>query len=564
MTSLSHVHSPSDIPLQDETLGQCFDRVTELHAGREAVVFLAQGVRWTYARLREEVDRVAAGLLRLGLRPGDRVGIWSPNRFEWILTQFATAKVGLIQVNINPAYRAAELAHALVSVGCRALVCAPRFKNSDYLGIVRELAPELAGSRPGQLCAARLPGLQMVIPLDDASGSVDTTGCIPFAELRQPCAAEELAAMQTVAAGCRPDDPINIQFTSGTTGLPKGATLSHFNILNNALIVGRQIRFGPDETLCLALPLYHCFGMVLGSLMVLANGARIVYPGESFDPGTALAAIGSEACTAFYGVPTMFIAALEHPDFDSTDLASLRTGIMGGAPCPEAVMRRVMTDMHIPEITIAFGMTETSPASFQTSADDSLARRVSTVGTLLPHAEARIADAEGHPLPRGTPGEVLVRGYLVMKGYWGDDAATATAIDADGWMHTGDIGVLDDTGYLSVVGRIKDVVIRGGENIFPREVEEFLFGHEAVEQVAVFGVPDERMGEELCAWIRLREGRVVSEAEIRAYCQERIARFKIPRYIRFVETFPMTVTGKIQKFVMRKEMAEALKPPASA
>jgi fatty-acyl-CoA synthase len=466
--------------------------------------------------------------------------------------QFATARAGLILVNINPAYRSHELEYALNAVECKALVLARAFKTSDYLGMLRELAPELDASAPGELRAAKLPALRHVIVLGDEPAP----GCRRFDDLARDDA-DALARVDAVQARINPRDPINIQFTSGTTGSPKGATLTHRNILNNGWFVGECMRFDEHDRLCIPVPFYHCFGMVLGNLACVTHGACMVVPGEGFDPLLTLQTVQAERCTALHGVPTMFIAVLGHPRFGEFDLSTLRTGIMAGAPCPIEVMKRVTAQMHMAEVTIAYGMTETSPVSFQTTPDDPVERRVDSVGRIHPHLEVRIADLEGRTLPRGETGELLTRGYSVMRGYWGDPTRTAEVL-VDGWMHTGDLATIDADGYCRIVGRLKDMLIRGGENVYPREIEEFLFTHPAVAEVQVFGVPDEKFGEEVCAWVRLSEGAQCGEADLRAFCQGRIAHYKIPRYIVFVDAFPMTITGKAQKFLMREEMARRL------
>lgn len=546
----SYVHGARDVELIGQTVGASFDQTVARWGDRPGLIVRQQGVRWSYRELAQRVDALAAGLLELGLEPGDRVGIWSPNNAEWVLTQFATAKAGLILVNINPAYRLAELEYALNKVGCRALITATAFKTSDYIGMVNTLAPELAAARPGRLRAARLPELEMVVQI----GASSAPGAIPFESVR----AQNPARLAELAQILQFDDAINIQFTSGTTGAPKGATLTHHNILNNGFFIGEAMRLTPDDKLCIPVPLYHCFGMVLGNLACTTNGTAMVYPGEGFDPLAVLETVAEERCSGLHGVPTMFIAEMEHPEFNRFDLSSLRTGIMAGAPCPIEVMRRAIRSMHLNEITIAYGMTETSPVSFQTSVDDPLERRVSTVGRVHPHLEVKIVDANGRIVPRGTPGELCTRGYSVMLGYWDDDARTAEAIDRARWMHTGDLATIDEEGYCQIVGRIKDMVIRGGENVYPREIEEFLYRHPRIEDVQVFGVPDAKYGEELCAWIKLRGGETLSEEEVRAFCRDQIAHYKIPRYIRFVDSFPMTVTGKVQKFIMRERMQAEL------
>ncbi|MBL8470639.1 MAG: AMP-binding protein [Rhodocyclaceae bacterium] len=554
METLSYVHGASDAALIGQTIGQYFDAACERHAAREALVVRHQNVRLTYAELRSRVDALACGLMRLGLKPGARIGIWSQNNMEWALTQFATAKAGLVLVNINPAYRRSELEYALNKVGCSALIMSPAFKTSDYIAILGELAPELATSQPGALQAKRLQALRWVIRL----GSERTPGMLNFDDLMAPAAPGELQALEALGEGLQFDEAVNIQFTSGTTGAPKGATLSHHNILNNGHFVGSAIALAAGDRLCIPVPLYHCFGMVMGNLGCLTHGATMVYPGEAFDPLATLETLAAERCTACYGVPTMFIAMLDHPRFEEFDLASLRTGIMAGSPCPVEVMRRVIAKMHMSQVTIAYGMTETSPVSFQSGTNDPLDRRVSTVGRVQPHCEVKIVDFAGRVVPRGTPGELCTRGYSVMLGYWDDPDKTREAVDAAGWMHTGDLATIDAEGYCNIVGRIKDMVIRGGENIYPREIEEFLYGHPAVQDVQVVGVPDSKYGEELCALIILRAGARLTAAEVQDYCRAQIAHYKVPRYIKFVESFPMTVTGKIQKFQIREQLKREL------
>jgi fatty-acyl-CoA synthase len=550
----SYVHGASTQALLGDTIGRAFDAACAAHAGRDALVVRHQDIRWRYAELKQRVDALACALMRLGLAPGDRIGIWAPNCAEWTLTQFASAKLGLVLVNINPAYRRSELEYALVKVGCRALVAAPSFKGSDYLQMLFDLAPELAACPFGALRAERLPALQFVIRL----GTESTPGMLNFDTLLAGPAADELALLGRVGETLQFDDPINIQFTSGTTGHPKGATLSHHNILNNGWFVGEAIHLAAGERLCIPVPLYHCFGMVMGNLGALTHGATMVYPSEAFDAGATLAALSEERCSAVYGVPTMFIAQLDHPDFARHDLSSLRTGIMAGSPCPIEVMRRVVDKMHLPEVTIAYGMTETSPVSFQSAVDDPLERRVSTVGRVQPHCEVKIVDEAGRIVPRGSAGELCTRGYSVMLGYWDDEAKTREAIDDAGWMHTGDLATIDADGYCNIVGRLKDMVIRGGENLYPREIEEFLYRHPKVQDVQVIGVPDAKYGEELCACVIVRAGETLHANELRAFCEGQIARHKIPRHIRFVDGFPMTVTGKIQKFRMREQMKAEL------
>jgi len=550
----SYVHGASTVPLIGQTIGAYFDEAVARWADELALVVRQQQVRWTYAELARRVDDLAAGLLALGLKPSDRVGIWSPNNAEWAITQFAAAKAGLILVNINPAYRLAELEYALNKVECKALITADSFKASDYVGMLRELAPELDRSAPGALSAKRLPSLSAVIRI----GADERPGMFRFDDVMGAGNERHLRQLREIGPRLQFDDPINIQFTSGTTGAPKGATLTHHNILNNGYFIGEAQRLSPKDRVAIPVPLYHCFGMVLGNLACITHGSAMVYPSEGFEPLAVLEAVEAERCTTLYGVPTMFIAELSHPDFKRFDLKSLRTGIMAGSPCPIEVMRRCVTEMNMSEVTIAYGMTETSPVSFQTSWDDPLERRVSTVGRIHPHVEVKIIDAEGRIVPPGTPGELCTRGYSVMLGYWGDEERTAEAIDRGRWMHTGDLATLDEEGYCNIVGRLKDMVIRGGENVYPREIEEFLYRHPKIADVQVIGVPDVKYGEELCAWVKLRPGEQANAEEIRTFCQGQIAHYKIPRYIRFVDAFPMTVTGKVQKFMMRAEMMRDL------
>lgn len=552
----SHVIGASQPPLLEETVGQLLARIAARWPDRPALVVPAQGVRMSYAELDRAVTRLAAGLLALGLELGDRIGIWSLNRSEWVLMQFATARAGLILVNINPAYRSHELEYALTQVGCKALVLARHFKTSDYPAILRELAPELDHAVPGRLQAARLPALRHVILLDDAPALPGTELFGPIAACDEPAALQRVQALQ---ATLDRNDAVNIQFTSGTTGTPKGATLTHRNIVNNGYFIGECMRLSEQDRLCIPVPFYHCFGMVLGNMACLTHGSCMVVPGEGFDPLLTLQTVQDERCTALHGVPTMFIAELEHPRFAEFDLTSLRTGIMAGSTCPIEVMKKVVNLMHMDQVTIAYGMTETSPVSFQTTPDDPLDRRVDSVGRIHPHVEVRLVDGEGNVVPRGAVGELQTRGYSVMKGYWNDPVRTAEAIDADGWMHTGDLATIDEEGYCRIVGRLKDMLIRGGENIYPREIEEFLHTHPAVADVQVFGVPDEKFGEEVCAWVRLAEGKSCTAQDIRDFCRGAIAYYKVPRYVEFVKEFPMTITGKVQKFVMREAMGERLR-----
>lgn len=555
---LSLVTGATDVPLSDQTIAELLAATAAAHPDAEAVVFREQGIRWTWRQFSEQVDRLATGLLARGIARGDRVGIWSPNRQEWLVTQFATARIGAILVNINPAYRLAELEYALNKAGVRMLITAARFKSSNYIEMLQKLAPELADSQPGALRAARLPTLQWVVRM----GEEDTAGMLRYAEL---LSRPDTGALDAAGSALGPHDPINIQFTSGTTGNPKGATLTHHNVVNNGRFVAMAMRLTDRDSLCIPVPLYHCFGMVLSVLACVSVGARMIFPGEAFDPLATMQAVHEERCTALHGVPTMFIAQLDHPEFARFDFTSLRTGIMAGAPCPIEVMKRVIKDMHMAEVTIAYGMTETSPVSFQSATDDPLEKRVATVGRVQPHLQCKIVDETGQVVPVGATGELCTRGYSVMLGYWEDEARTRETI-RDGWMHTGDLATIDEQGYCNIVGRVKDMVIRGGENLYPREIEEFLFRHPKVQAVQVFGVPDPKYGEELCAWIVLKPGQSATEDEIREFCRDQIAHYKIPRYVRFVDDMPMTVTGKVQKFVMRETMIRelGLEPAATA
>jgi fatty-acyl-CoA synthase len=527
--ALSYSQGLGTTPLLGETIGANFDRAVATFPDRDALVSRHQDVRLTYGELGENVDRTAAALAGLGLGKGDRVGIWAPNCAEWVHVQFATAKLGIILVNINPAYRTTELAYALRQSGCKALVAAPEFKTSDYRAMVAEVRDDL-------------PDLEHVFFLGQ---EVHELLAAADGEVEWP----ELDF----------DEPINIQYTSGTTGWPKGATLSHHNILNNGFIVGEFCRYTEEDRVCIPVPFYHCFGMVMGNLGCVTHGACMVVPAPAFEPGATLAAVAEERCTSLYGVPTMFIAELEHPDFDSFDLSSLRTGIMAGSPCPEEVMRKVIGRMNMEGVTICYGMTETSPVSTQTTAEDELERRVGTVGRVHPHVEVKVIDPEtGHTVQRGEPGELLTRGYSVMLGYWEDPERTTEAIDAARWMHTGDLARMDDEGYVKIVGRSKDMIIRGGENVYPREIEEFLYSHDAISDASVYGVPDPRYGEAVMVSVILREGASLTEDELREYCDGKIAHYKVPRYVDFVGEFPMTVTGKVQKFKMRDAAVEEL------
>jgi fatty-acyl-CoA synthase len=549
----SHVIGPKSPELWRRTIPDVVASTVAAFGDREAAVFVEQDVRWNWTALAAQIDALAAGLHGLGLCTGDRVGIWSPNRYEWLLTQFATARLGLVLVTINPAYRLAEVEYVLNKVGCAALVTATNFKTSDYTGMLQSLAPELTTCAPGALDAAKLPALKTIIQM----GADPVPGMFGFDEIMAR-GRETAVDLDAISAKLDPDDAVNIQFTSGTTGAPKGATLTHTNIVNNGrYVVGAQ-RFTEADRLCIPVPLYHCFGMVMGTLGCATTGAAMIFAAEGFDPDSTLKALSDEKCTAVYGVPTMFVAMLDHPDLSSFDLSTLRTGIMAGAPCPIEVMKRCVSDMHLDEITIAYGMTETSPVSFQTATDDPLDKRVSTVGRIQPHVECKVIDETGATVPPGVQGELCTRGYSVMKGYWGDEERTAESIDADGWMHSGDLATLDEEGYCNITGRVKDMLIRGGENVYPREIEEYLYRHPAVQQVQVFGVPDAKYGEEICAWIVLKADAAATEDEIKEFCRGQIAHYKVPRYVRFRDELPMTVTGKAQKFRMRDAMAEEL------
>jgi fatty-acyl-CoA synthase len=542
---LSYAHGASSTPLLGETIGANLERSAERVPDRLALIARHQGLRMTYAQFNEEVDRVARALLAAELEPGERVGIWSPNRAEWALVQYATAKAGVILVNINPAYRTHELAFVVRQSGCRMLIAAPSFKTSDYVAMVDEVRGEL-------------PDLERVVFFDSDS----------WDELLAGADDVSAGALAERAAGLDFSDPINIQYTSGTTGFPKGATLSHHNILNNGFFVGEGCGLTEDDLICVPVPYYHCFGMVMGNLAATSHGACIVLPADAFEPGAVLDAVQAERCSVLYGVPTMFIAELGHPDFESYDLSSLRTGIMAGSPCPIEVMKKVIERMHMSEVTICYGMTETSPVSTQTGAADDLEHRTETVGRVHPHVEIRVAgvggDMEGRTLARGEPGEFQTRGYSVMLGYWQEPEKTAEAIDAARWMHTGDQAVMTDDGYVKIVGRIKDMIIRGGENVYPREIEEFLYTHPDIADVQVVGVPDERFGEEVCAWVIPREGATVDADEVRAFCAGRIAHYKVPRYVRETGEFPMTVTGKVRKVELRERAIEELDLQAAA
>jgi fatty-acyl-CoA synthase len=552
---LSEGMGTCDVPLLDETIGQALERTAREHPTREALVVRHQDIRWNYAEYLREVDRLATGLLALGVEPGDRVGIWSPNRVEWCLTQFATARIGAIMVCINPAYRVHELEYVLNKVQCRVLITAESFKTSEYLAMLQQLAPELSEASAGsQLRSQKLPRLEIVIRM----GEEASEGMLNFSEVCQLGGTEEQRRLAQIGANLAPDDAINIQFTSGTTGNPKGATLSHRNILNNGKVVGDGMLLSENDRLCIPVPLYHCFGMVMGNLACITHASAAVFPDEAFDPITTLETVEKEACTALHGVPTMFIAQLDHPEFSRFNLSSLRTGIMAGAPCPIEVMNKVIGAMHMQDILIAYGQTELSPVNHMTTVDDPVEKRVATVGRPGPHLQVRITDQDNQLVPLGERGEICTRGYSVMKGYWDDPEQTAQTIDSDGWLHSGDLGVMDEDGFVEVVGRIKDMIIRGGENIYPRELEEFFYTHPAIQEVQVFGVPDEKYGEQVCAWIKLHDKAVLDAAGVKEFCRDRIAHFKVPALIRFVDEYPMTVTGKIQKFKMRDHMIAQL------
>jgi fatty-acyl-CoA synthase len=535
MAELSYVHGASDKPLLGEPIFTNLRRTAARFPDREALVVTQQGYRATYAELVEQCEQVARGLLARGVKKGDRVGIWSPNRYEWVIVQYATAAMGAILVNINPAYRTHELEYALNQSGITFLILAAAFRQTDY----RAMLAEVKG---------RCPALREALVLEDG-----------WDALQRDAAKVSAEQLREIEATLQFDDPINIQYTSGTTGFPKGATLTHHNILNNGFFIGETLKYGDSDRVCIPVPFYHCFGMVLGNLACTTHGATMVVPAEAFDPVLTMQTVQAERCTSLYGVPTMFIAELEHPRFKDFDFSSLRTGIMAGSPCPVEVMKKVQTVMHIPEMTIAYGMTETSPVSTQCTTDDPLERRVSTVGRVHPHVEIKIVDPEsGAVVPRGTPGELCSRGYMVMLGYWNNEEATRQAIDAARWMHTGDLATMDADGYVNIVGRIKDMIIRGGENVYPREVEEFLYTHPDISDVQVIGVPSEKYGEEIMAWVKPREGATVTGDELAAWCKGKIATYKIPRHWKFVDSFPMTVTGKIQKFKMREQAVEEL------
>ena len=558
-SQLSYTRGSQDKTLLAHTIGEAFDQTVARYPDGEALVVRHQALRYTWRQLAEAVDLHARALLALGLKAGDRLGVWAPNCAQWCISQFASAKIGVILVNINPAYRSSELEYVLKQSGCQWLVCAAAFKTSDYHAMVQALAPELAEQSIGQLHSERLPLLRGVISLDAQPPS----GFLPWSQLAALGAAvlpEQLVERQ---ASLHHDDPVNIQYTSGTTGFPKGATLSHHNILNNGYMVGESLGLTASDRLVIPVPLYHCFGMVMGNLGCMTHGSTMIYPNDAFDPLLTLRTVAEEKATALYGVPTMFIAMLDPPQRGDFDLSSLRTGIMAGATCPIEVMRRVINEMHMAEVQIAYGMTETSPVSLQTGPSDELELRVTTVGRTQPQLESKIVDEAGNIVARGTIGELCTRGYSVMLGYWDNPSGTADAIDQDGWMHTGDLATMNEQGYVCIVGRNKDMIIRGGENIYPRELEEFFFTHPAVADVQVIGIPCSRYGEEIVAWIKFHPGHSATEQALQAWCKERIAHFKTPRHFKFAEEFPMTVTGKIQKFRMREISIEELREKES-
>tara|TARA_R110002095_G_scaffold13454_7_gene17588 strand:+ start:5053 stop:6756 length:1704 start_codon:yes stop_codon:yes gene_type:complete len=550
----SYTSATSSTPLLGETIGDMFDRIATQYADNDALISIHQGIRWNYRELQQQVTTCAKALMAIGVSKGDRVGIWSPNMAQWCVTQFATAKIGAILVNINPAYRQHELEYALNQSECSFLIAADQFKSSNYTAMLNKLAPELKDSVPGQLISPALPYMKGLITLSETA----VPGMLSWQQLQDKASQIDSAALAERQSGLQFDDPINIQYTSGTTGFPKGATLSHHNILNNGFFVTESQRFTDQDRMVIPVPLYHCFGMVMGNLGCVSHGATMIYPSDAFEPESVLKTVAEERATALYGVPTMFIAMLEHPTFADYDLGSLRTGVMAGATCPIEVMKKVIDKMHMSEVQIAYGMTETSPVSTQTSADAPLDKRVSTVGRTQPHLESKIIDPQGKIVVRGEIGELCTRGYSVMLGYWKNEDATLKAIDSNGWMHTEDLATMDEDGYISIIGRSKDMVIRGGENVYPREIEEFLYSHPLISDAQVTGVPDPKFGEELVAWVILKPGETLTADELRAFCRDKIAYYKVPKYIKFTDAFPMTVTGKIQKFKMRETSIDEL------
>ena len=550
----SYLCGQANEPLLYETIGACVERIAATYPDKEALVVRHQNIRWTFSEYKSRIDALAAGLVSLGVEPGDRVGIWSPNRVEWCLTQFATAKIGAIMVCINPAYRPYELEYALNKVKCQTIITAAQFKTSEYLQMLQEMAPELATCEPGELKSIRLPHLTTVIRMGDAV----SPGMFNFDKVCEMGEDTHYDRMAEIAPTLQADDAINIQFTSGTTGSPKGATLSHFNILNNGLQVGAGMRFTSEDRLCIPVPLYHCFGMVMGNLTCMTHGACAVFPDEGFDPDVVLRTVVEEKCTALHGVPTMFVAETDLPNVAEYELSTLRTGVMAGAPCPLELMHQVIDKLNMSEITIMYGQTETSPVNHMTDIDAPAEKRCGTVGRVGPYQEIKIIDESGRVVPLGDKGELCCRGYSVMQGYWDDKARTDETIDATGWLHSGDLAEMDEEGYVQIVGRIKDMIIRGGENVYPREVEEFLYTHPDIQEVQVFGIPDERYGEIVCAWVQLKQNATLNEEGVKSFCRDQITHFKVPSLVRFVDEFPMTVTGKIQKFKMRETMIEQL------
>ena len=550
----SYLCGQANEPLLYETIGACVERIAATYPDKEALVVRHQNIRWTFSEYKSRIDALAAGLVSLGVEPGDRVGIWSPNRVEWCLTQFATAKIGAIMVCINPAYRPYELEYALNKVKCQTIITAAQFKTSEYLRMLQEMAPELATCEPGELKSIKLPHLTTVIRMGDAV----SPGMFNFDKVCEMGEDTHYDRMAEIAPTLQADDAINIQFTSGTTGSPKGATLSHFNILNNGLQVGAGMRFTSEDRLCIPVPLYHCFGMVMGNLTCMTHGACAVFPDEGFDPDVVLRTVVEEKCTALHGVPTMFVAETDLPNVAEYELSTLRTGVMAGAPCPLKLMHQVIDKLNMSEITIMYGQTETSPVNHMTDIDAPAEKRCGTVGRVGPYQEIKIIDESGRVVPLGDKGELCCRGYSVMQGYWDDEARTDETIDATGWLHSGDLAEMDEEGYVQIVGRIKDMIIRGGENVYPREVEEFLYTHPDIQEVQVFGIPDERYGEIVCAWVQLKQNATLNEEGVKSFCRDQITHFKVPSLVRFVDEFPMTVTGKIQKFKMRETMIEQL------
>ncbi len=549
--SLSYARGPGDVPLLDSTIGAVLERTAAMYPKREALVVVAEGVRLRWGEFLEEVDRVARGLTAMGVGKGHRVAIWATNRSQWVLTQFATARIGAIMVNINPGYGSRELHYALEQSETQTLTTIHGFRSANYLEMIAEICPEAVEAGPNDWRSESLPHLRNLVLAGDGEPLAGMGRWDEVVSAGQAIDSE--GEDGKTGTSLSPLDPINIQYTSGTTGYPKGAVLTHHNIVNNAYLVGQRMELTCRDRVCIPVPFYHCFGMVLGNMACAVHGAAMVIPAESFDPWTTLKAVEKERCTAVYGVPTMFIRELEHPEFSQVDLGSLRTGIMAGSPCPIEVMKQVVDKMHCREMTIAYGLTESSPVITQTGVSDPLRTRVTTVGRPLPHTEVKIVDPDsGEVAPRGTPGELCTRGYLVMSGYYRNPRATREAIDSEGWLHTGDLATLDEEDYCRITGRVKDMIIRGGENVYPREIEEFLYTHPAVSDVQVVGVPDARMGEEVLAWIQLKEPGMTTERDLKDFCRGKIAKFKIPRYIKFVDSYPMTITGKIQKFKIRE------------